>query len=52
MKNKRLWLLVGASVVLVGFWYWFRPERLFTNKRVNEAAPSMAFAQNDQPLFT
>lgn len=52
MKSKRLWLLVGASVVLIGFWYWFRPERLFTNKRVNEAAPSMASTQNDQPLFT
>jgi hypothetical protein len=52
MKSKRLLLLVGACVVLAGLWYWFRPEKVFTNKRVSEAAPSTAITQNKQPLYT
>ncbi len=52
MKNKRLWLLVGACLVLAGVWYWFRPERLFTNKRVDEAAPSTTLTQDGVPLYT
>lgn len=52
MNKKRLWLLAGACLVLAGLWYWFRPERLVTNRRVSEAAPSATLKQNDQPLFT
>jgi Electron transfer DM13 len=52
MNSKRLWLFVCACVALAGIWYWFRPERLFTNQRVNEGLPSAALAQNDQPLYT
>lgn len=38
-------------IVLVALWYLFRPEKLFVNKRVNEAAP---FATNGQaqPIYT
>ena len=39
-----LWGLV-ALLVLVGLWYAFRPERLFVNKRVNEAPPAQAAGQ-------
>ena len=52
MNRKRLWLLAGPCLLFAGLWYWFRPERLFTNRRVNEAAPSVTLKQNDQPLFT
>ncbi len=52
MTSKRLWLLVGACIVLAAVWYWFRPDRLFTNKKVNEAAPSATLSQSDQPLYT
>ena len=29
-----------AILVVIGLWYAFRPEKLFINKRVNEAAPA------------
>ena len=32
-------------VVLVVGWYWFRPERLVTNRRVNEAFPGINDSQ-------
>ena len=31
--------------MLVGLWYAFRPERLFVNKRVNEAPPAQVSGQ-------
>jgi hypothetical protein len=52
MNNKRLWLLVVGCIALAGCWYWFRPERLFTNKRVTEVASSTTLTQSDQPLYT
>ena len=46
-------LLSGvASLIVVGaLWYLFRPEKLFINKRVNEAAPFTA-SQDAQPVYT
>jgi hypothetical protein len=32
-------------IVLVAGWYWFRPERLVTNRRVNEAFPAIDDSQ-------
>jgi hypothetical protein len=50
----KTWIRVAGAVVvvlIVGLWYWFRPDRLFTNVRINEAMPA---AQNTavaaQPL--
>lgn len=31
---------IPAGIVVAGLWYAFRPEKLFINKRVNEAAPA------------
>jgi hypothetical protein len=28
-------------IALVAGWYWFRPERLFTNRRVDEPFPAI-----------
>lgn len=33
-------------------WFWFRPEKLFVNKRVDEALPLGVAVSNAQPLFT
>ena len=46
-------LLFGvASLIVVGaLWYLFRPEKLFINQRVNEAAP-FAADSNAQPIYT
>jgi len=30
---------------LIGVWYWFRPERLVTNRRVNDAFPAINDSQ-------
>ncbi len=48
---KRGLLLAFALVVLLGLWYAFRPEKLFINKRVDEAAPTLSKDQ-PTPLFT
>ncbi|GJG86718.1 hypothetical protein tb265_18990 [Gemmatimonadetes bacterium T265] len=37
-------LLAGLAVVLFAAWYAFRPERLFTNHTVDEAAPTAGAA--------
>jgi Electron transfer DM13 len=52
MKIRHLCLYVGACVVLAGLCYWLRPERLFTNKRVHEGAPTAPVLPNDQPFYT
>lgn len=41
----RVMLGVLALLVLLGLWYAFRPERLFVNKRVNEAPPAQVAGQ-------
>jgi hypothetical protein len=40
MTRKRgIWSVV-VLIVVAGLWYAFRPEKLFINKQVNEAAPA------------
>jgi len=49
-RNK--WLLVVIGVpVLVGAWWAFRPEKLFINQKVNEAAPA-ALSGEPEALYT
>jgi hypothetical protein len=41
-----------TSLIVVGvLWYLFRPEKLFINQRVNEAAP-FAADRDAQPIYT
>jgi hypothetical protein len=40
--NKWKLAILALAVVLVVAWYAFRPERLFINKRVQEAMPAAA----------
>ncbi len=48
-KHRTL-IICSALVVLACLWWVFRPELLFVNKRVNDAAPSGIAAL--QPVFT
>jgi hypothetical protein len=48
-RNKWIAVLMGIPV-LVGAWA-FRPEKLFINQRVNEAAP-MALSSEPEALYT
>ncbi len=50
--SRRKWIIgvIGASL-LVGAWWAFRPEKLFINQKVNEAAP-MVVGSEPQPIFT
>src|SRR6202046_997280 len=39
----KTWMKIALAVVvvlIVGLWYWFRPDRLFSNVRVDEAMPA------------
>ena len=49
-KHKKLSGVV-AAIVLGTLWYLFRPEKLFINQQVNEAAPFAANGQA-QPIYT
>jgi electron transfer DM13 len=49
-RNKVL-LSVAGIAVLTGAWWAFRPEKLFINQKVNEAAP-MAVDAEAQPVYT
>jgi Electron transfer DM13 len=49
-RNKVL-LSVAGVVVLTGAWWAFRPEKLFINERVNEAAP-MSIDAGAQAIYT
>jgi hypothetical protein len=40
MQKRQIIITVGV-VALAGGWYAFRPERLFINQTVNEAAPTV-----------
>jgi hypothetical protein len=51
MKRLLLFSVLGLAVA-IALWYWFRPEKLFVNKRVDEAAPSDIAVQSAQPIFT
>ena len=49
-KHKALSAVV-AILILGALWYLFRPEKLFINQRVNEAAP-FAANREAQPIYT
>ncbi len=49
-RKYRILVICFALAVLACFWLLFRPERLFINMRVNEAAPVGIAAL--QPVFT
>lgn len=50
--SGKKWILVGIGVpVLVAAWWEFRPEKLWVNVKVNEAAPFGSSADT-QPLYT
>jgi Electron transfer DM13 len=50
--SRRKWILAAIGIpVLVGMWWTFRPEKLFINQKVNEAAPT-ALAGEPEALYT
>ena len=50
--SGKKWVLAAAGVpVLVAAWWAFRPEKLWVNVKVNEAAPFSSSA-DAQPLYT
>ena len=49
-RNKWIFAAVGIPV-LVATWWAFRPEKLFINQKVNEAAPA-ALGSEPEPLYT
>lgn len=50
MKTWKKAAIAVALVLIVGLWYWFRPDRLFTNVRVDEAMPAAQSAAAALPL--
>ena len=50
LKHKLL-STVAFLIVVGALWYLFRPEKLFINQRVNEAAP-FAVDRDAQPIYT
>lgn len=49
---RRKWLLVAVGLpILVAAWWVFRPEKLWINQEVNEAAPFVS-TDDPQPLYT
>jgi Electron transfer DM13 len=51
LNRHRVTTAIVALVAAAGLWYLFRPEKLFINQRVNEAAPTAA-GNSAQPEFT
>src|SRR5258708_30417960 len=49
-RHKWILALIGVPV-LVGAWWAFRPEKLFVNQKVNEAAPA-ALSSEPEALYT
>ncbi|PYU70609.1 MAG: hypothetical protein DMG49_10995 [Acidobacteria bacterium] len=50
LRNKWILILIGIPV-LAGAWWAFRPEKLFYNHKVNEAAPA-ALRAEPEALYT
>jgi len=50
MKTWKKVAIAVILVLLVGLGYWFRPDRLFTNVRVNEAMPAAQGAAAALPI--
>jgi hypothetical protein len=49
-QHKGLLAVVGLPVLIL-LWWWFRPEKLWVNQKVNEAAPA-TISGYAQPMFT
>ena len=49
-RNKWIVVLLGVPA-LAGIWWAFRPEKLFINQKVNEAAP-MALSSEPEALYS
>lgn len=49
-RNRSILVLVAVPIFLAAWWA-FRPEKLFVNQKVSEAAPFMAGGQ-PQPIYT
>jgi hypothetical protein len=50
--SRSKWTLVVIGIpVVVGAWWAFRPEKLFINQKVNEAAPA-ALSSEPEALYT
>jgi len=50
--SRNRWILIVTGVpVLAGAWWAFRPEKLFINQKVNEAAPA-ALSAEPEALYT
>ena len=47
----RKWILVVSIPVLIAAWWAFRPEKLWIDQKVSEAAP-FASSSDPQPLYT
>src|ERR1700723_1112772 len=49
----KTWKKVRIAVVVVGLiavWYWFRPDRLFSNVQVSEGMPAVQGSVATQPI--
>src|SRR2546425_13299774 len=51
LSGKKLILSLIGIPVLAGAWWAFRPEKLFINQKVNEAAPA-ALSAEPEALYT
>ena len=51
LSRKKVILSLIGIPVLVGGWWAFRPEKLFINQRVNEAAPA-SLSSEPEALYT
>jgi hypothetical protein len=50
--SHRKWILAAVGLpILVAVWWAFRPEKLWINQKVNEAAP-FASSTDPQPLYS
>jgi len=50
--SRRKWVLAAIGIpVLAAAWWAFRPEKLFVNQKVNEAAPA-ALSAEPEALYT
>jgi hypothetical protein len=50
---KKTWMKVAIAVVVVvavALFYWFRPDRLFTNVRVDEGMPANQSSASTRPV--
>ena len=51
LLSHRKWILAVSVPVLIAAWWAFRPEKLWINQKVSEAAP-FASSNDPQPLYT